>query len=118
MTTGRPNSDYLLTHLLGPTAVTSASSFGRTKNCLSKVKAKPLAIPPCAGEETWKCLLAASMVHQGKDNGRLFDDQIILYGFDPFDALGNFNRFIGGLLRINETVQLNDALVSFDLDLE
>lgn len=92
--------------------------LGEPKKCLSNVKAKPLAIPPCAGEVTWKCLLAAAMVHQGKDNGRLFDDQIILYGFDPFDALGNFSRFIGGLLRINGTVQLNDALVSFNTDFE
>ena len=27
-----------------------------------------------------------------KDNGRLFHDQIILYGFDPFDAAGDFTR--------------------------
>jgi hypothetical protein len=50
---------------------------------------------------------------QKKDNGRLFHDQIILYGFNPFDALYDFTRFIDGLLRINESAQLNGALTSF-----
>jgi hypothetical protein len=54
----------------------------------------------------------------GKNTRRLFHDQIILYGFDPFNAAGDFARFIDGLLRINEAAQLNDALVSFDTDLE
>ena len=37
------------------------------------------------------------MLHPGKDNGRLFlHVQIILYGFDPFDATGDFTRFING----------------------
>ena len=58
------------------------------------------------------------VLHPGKDNGRLFHDQIILYGFDPFDAPCDFTRFIDGALRINEAAQLNDALVSFDTDLE
>jgi len=58
------------------------------------------------------------MVHPGKDNGRLFDDQVVLYGCDPLDAPCDFPRFIDGLLRINEAAQLNDALVSFDTDLE
>jgi len=49
---------------------------------------------------------------------RLFHDQIILYGFYPFDAPCDFNRFIDGLLRINEAAQLNGALVSFDTDLK
>jgi hypothetical protein len=48
----------------------------------------------------------------------LFYDQIILYGFDPFDAPYDFIRFIDGLLRINEAAQLNDPLVSFNTDLE
>ena len=61
---------------------------------------------------------AAAMFHPGKDNGRLFHDQIILYGFDPLDAPCDFTRFIDGLLRINEAAQLNGALVSFDTDLE
>ena len=61
----------------------------------------------------------AARLRPGKDNGRLFlHVQIILYGFDPFDATGDFTRFINGLLRINEAAQLNDALVSFDTDLE
>jgi hypothetical protein len=60
----------------------------------------------------------SALLHPGKDNGRLFHDQIILYGFDPFDAAGDFTRFIDGLLGINEAAQLNDALVSFDTDLE
>ena len=62
--------------------------------------------------------IAAARLHPGKDNGRLFHDQIILYGGDPFDASCDFNRFIDGLLRINEAAQLNGALVSFDTDLE
>jgi len=63
--------------------------------------------------------IAAARLHPGKDNGRLFlHVQIILYGFDPFDATCDFTRFIDGLLRINEAAQLNDALVSFDTDLE
>jgi len=61
---------------------------------------------------------AAVMPHPGKDNGRLFHDQIILYGFDPLDAPRDFTRFIHGLLRINEAAQLNGALESFDTDLE
>ena len=55
---------------------------------------------------------------QNKDRGRLFHDQVILYGFDPVDATGDFNRFIDGLLRIDKAAQLNDALVRFDTDLE
>ena len=58
------------------------------------------------------------MFHPGKDNGRLFYDQIILYGGDPVDATCDLTRFIGGLLRINEAAQLNDALLGFDTDLE
>jgi hypothetical protein len=58
------------------------------------------------------------MFHPGKDNGRLFHDQIILYGFDPLDAPYNLTRFPDGVLRINEAAQLNDALVRFDTDLE
>jgi hypothetical protein len=53
-----------------------------------------------------------------KDNGRLFHDEIILYRFDPVDAPCDLACFIDGLLRINEAAQLNDALVSFDTDLE
>jgi hypothetical protein len=54
----------------------------------------------------------------GRDNGRLFHDQIILHGTDPLDAPGDLTRFINGLLRTNETAQLNGALVSFHTDLE
>jgi hypothetical protein len=53
-----------------------------------------------------------------KDNARLFHDQIILNGCDPFDAMCDFTRFIDGLLRSNETAQLNGALKGFDTDLE
>ena len=42
------------------------------------------------------------MLHPGENNARLFHDQIILYGFDPFDATSDFTRFIDGLLRTNE----------------
>ena len=61
---------------------------------------------------------AAAKLHPGKDNGRLFHDQIILYGLDPFDAPCDFTRFIDGLLRINEAAQLNSALEGFNPDLE
>jgi hypothetical protein len=118
LTTGPPNADYHLIHHVGTTAATSASSFGRTQNCLPIVKAKPLAIPPRAGEVTCKCLLAADRLRPGKDKDLLFHDQIILYSFDPFNGIGNFNCSIDGLLRINEAGQLNNALVSFDTDLE
>ena len=60
----------------------------------------------------------AAMLRPGKDNGRLFYDQIILYGFDPFDAPRDLTRFIDGLLRINKAAQLNGAFVGFDTDLE
>ncbi len=61
----------------------------------------------------------AARLFPGKDLGLLFlHVQIILYGFDPFDAAGDFTRFIDGLLGINEAAQLNDALVSFHTDLE
>jgi hypothetical protein len=55
---------------------------------------------------------------QGFYNVRLFHNQTILYGGDPFDAPCDLTRFIDGLLRINEAAQLNDALVRFDTDLE
>ena len=53
-----------------------------------------------------------------KDGNRLFHDQIIFYGFDPFDTLRDFARFLDGLWGINETTQLNGALVSLGADLE
>jgi hypothetical protein len=63
--------------------------------------------------------IPAARLRPGKNTRRLFlHAQIILYGFDPFDAAGDFNRFIDGLLGINEAAQLNDALVSFHTDLE
>jgi hypothetical protein len=49
---------------------------------------------------------------------RLFHDEIILYGFYPFDAPCDFSRFIDGLLRINEAAQLDRALVRLDADLK
>jgi hypothetical protein len=48
----------------------------------------------------------------------LFHNQIILYGFYPFDAPYDFTYFIDGLSRINEAAQSNDALVSFNADLK
>jgi hypothetical protein len=53
-----------------------------------------------------------------RDSDRLFHDQIILYGFDPFDAPCDFNCFIDGLLRVNEAAQLNGALERLDTDLK
>ena len=58
------------------------------------------------------------MFHPGKECGRLFHDQIILYGFNPLDAPCDLTRLIRGLSRINEAAQLNDPLVSFNTDLE
>jgi hypothetical protein len=59
-----------------------------------------------------------AILQPGKDNGCLFHDQTILYGFYPFDAPYDFQCFIDGLLRINEAAQLNGALVRFDTDLK
>jgi hypothetical protein len=68
---------------------------------------------PCFGS------IAAARLFPGKNTRRLFFYvQVILYGFDPFDATGDFTRFIDGLLRINEAAQLNGALVSFHTYLE
>jgi hypothetical protein len=64
------------------------------------------------GEYLW---LSVSLSYQFS---YLFHVQIILYGFDPLDAPCDLTRFIDGLLRINEAAQLNDALVSFNTDLE
>jgi hypothetical protein len=58
------------------------------------------------------------MFHPIKDNGRLFHGQVILYGLDPLDAPCDLTRLVDGLLRINETTQLNGAPVSFDTDPE
>jgi hypothetical protein len=57
-------------------------------------------------------------LHPGENNNRLFHDQIIFYGFDPFDAACDLTRFIDRLLRANEAAQLNGALVSLDTDLK
>ena len=62
-------------------------------------------------------LNSAAILPPGKEYGRLFHDQTILYGFDPLDATCDLNRPIDGLLRINEAAQYNDALVSLDTDL-
>jgi len=62
--------------------------------------------------------ITAAGLHRGKDKDRLFHDEIIFYGFDPTDAPCDLTGFIDGLLRINEAAQLDDALVSFDTDLE
>lgn len=53
-----------------------------------------------------------------RDNARLFHDQVILYCFYPFDAIGDFNGSIDGLLSINKPAQLNKAFESFNTDLE
>ena len=56
--------------------------------------------------------------HPEENTRRLFHDQIILHGSDPFDAAGDFSRFIHGILGINETAQLHGALEGFNPDLE
>ena len=61
---------------------------------------------------------AAARLFPGKNTRLLFHDQIILYGFDPFDATCDFTRLIDGHLRTNEAAQLNGALVGFNTDLE
>ena len=53
---------------------------------------------------------------RGEIINRLFHDQIIFYGFDPFDAACDLTRFIDRLLRANEAAELNAALVSLDTD--
>jgi hypothetical protein len=42
---------------------------------------------------------------------RLFHDEIIPDGFDSSDAVRDLTGPIGGLMRINETAQLSDALI-------
>ena len=49
---------------------------------------------------------------------RLFHNEIILDGFNPFDAPGDLAGFIDGLLRINEAAQLHRTLEGFDADLK
>ena len=64
-------------------------------------------------------LALAARLFSGKNSRRLFlHVQTILYGFYPFDASGDFTRFIDSLLGINEAAQLDCALVRFDTDLE
>ena len=60
-----------------------------------------------------KCVIGT-----GKDNGRLFHDEIIPDGFDPIDAACDLARLIFSVLRINEAAQLNDAFAGFDADLK
>ena len=45
-------------------------------------------------------------------------DQVVFYGFDPFDAACDFARLIDSSLRINEAAQLNDAFAGFYADLK
>jgi hypothetical protein len=59
-----------------------------------------------------------SLCSRNKVNGRLFHDEIILDGFDPFDVACDLARLIDGVLRINETAQLNDALAGFDANVK
>ena len=47
-----------------------------------------------------------------------FTIRLFFTDLTPFDAPCDFNRFIDGLLRINEAAQLHDALVGFNPDLE
>ena len=72
--------------------------------CPGKVHVDVYLQPPCAIGD--------------KGNNRLFHDQTILYGFDPFDAMCNLNCFIDEVLGTNKTAQLDDALVRFYTDLE
>jgi hypothetical protein len=60
----------------------------------------------------------AAIPYPEMDLGRLFHDQVILYGPDPFDAPCDFTRFIDGVLGINEAAQFDPALVGLDTDLE
>jgi hypothetical protein len=76
------------------------------------IAAVPTSSNPCFGSTV------VAMLHPGENNARLFHDQVILHGFDPFDATCDFPSFIDGLFRTNEAAQLNGALVSFDADLE
>ena len=86
---------------------------------------KKLALVP---QSRLRCLLVSLLAaaatsfgtttDKGQRNNRLFHDQVIPYGFDPFYAPCDVTRFIGGFLRINEAAQLNGSLESFDTDLE
>jgi hypothetical protein len=61
---------------------------------------------------------AAAIPYPAMNLGRLFHNQVILYGPDPFDAPCDFTRFIDGVLGINEAAQLDRALVGLYTDLE
>jgi len=71
------------------------------------------------GEEKFLFAISDAGLFQGKNTRPLFfHAQIILYGCDPLDVACDFTRFIDGCLRINESAQLNDALVGLDADLK
>jgi hypothetical protein len=54
----------------------------------------------------------------GKNARRLFHDEIIPDGFDPFDAACDLACLIDGFLRINEAAQLNDTFAGLYADLK
>jgi len=72
--------------------------------CPGKVHVDVYLQPPCAIGD--------------KGNNRLFHDQTILYGFDPFDAMCDLKCLIDGGPGTNEAAQLDSALVGFDTDVE
>ena len=53
-----------------------------------------------------------------KNTRRLFHDEIIPDGFDPFDAACDLACLIDGFLRINEAAQLSDAFAGLYADLK
>jgi hypothetical protein len=52
------------------------------------------------------------------NNTRLFHGQIILHRADPVYALHDFTRSYDGVLRVNPTAQMDDAVAGFNTDLE
>ena len=48
----------------------------------------------------------------------LFHNEIILDGYDPFDAACDLARLIDSCLRIHEAAQLNDAFTGFYANLK
>ena len=69
-------------------------------------------------QATWSLLLLAAMFHSRKDNGRLFDAQIILYGSSTFDTPYDLTRFNEGVLRANPAPQYDNAITGFNADIE
>ncbi len=103
--------------LLMATSSRTIAIDGRTRECARQSRPRNLrnltgrAGPRCS---PWQSPYPSRNI----DAGLLLHDQVILYGFDSFDAPRDFTSLVDGLLGINEAAQLDNPLVSLDTDLE